>query len=152
MLIAKGYGVVLKRDKKTFRPPGAILHDPSGTDWPKCSVLIGSFTRGKRSEVSSKPAVEYFNYVPRGGAFRLPARDLKAWKSLGEITYIEYTRPGDKEFEGESNLRYDHNFAKVGSGFLTSGKHYPKLYRLGRLYRLELGAGCVINWRGFVSP
>jgi hypothetical protein len=152
MLIAKGYRIVLFKvgyragaKKKAIRLPAkyALLHDVNGTDWPSCSALIASFTRS-RSKIPSRsdtgPAVKYFNYEPQGGHMSLPPKRLSDWKRVGEIGDMTYIRPGDKEGLGD-NLLYGHEFKNT----------IPVLYKLGRTYRLELGAGCVWNWRGIVT-
>ena len=155
MLIAKGYNVEFRNAEtgRLIRPAGAFLHDPSGQDWPRCSVLIGSFRRGRKDRLDYRPAVEYFNYEPRGGGFKPPPKSLNTWTFVAEVDRIKsYIRPGDKEFEGRFDLLYEHDFKKVGAGLFMAGKHFPLLFRRGRVHRLELGTGCVVNWRGFVTP
>lgn len=157
-LIAKGYRVALHpagRSRRFKRLPAgyAILHDPSGKDWPRCSILIAPFTRSRIPNVDNKEAVEYFNYEPMGGKFELPNKRLSEWEDLGEMDAITYIRPGDKEFEGEDNLSYGHEFTAEDGWFVfTKDIGYPRLYKRGRCYRLEFVNGCVINWRGFVFP
>jgi hypothetical protein len=150
MLIAKGYraGFRLVGKKTIFAPPrgAAMLHDPSGRDWPRCSVLFASFSRSGSSLGRSNPtAVEYFGYDPKAGSLTVPPKTLSDWKYLGEVEYIRYDRPGTK-YKG----RYDHHFK--GTGWFGFKSSFPRLYRRGRVYRLDLGSGCDISWRGFVFP
>lgn len=146
MLIAKGYdvGFKLEGERDLILPPKsyAMLHDPSGVDWPKCSVLVAPFKRGGEP-VRNKLAEEYFHYRPRRGRIALPPRDVLAWIELGPVKEIDYWRPGE-EYEGE----WWHPFGEAGFLFKS---HLPILHRFGRMMRLELGH-CTLNWRGFVYP
>lgn len=147
MLIAKGYDVAfkMKDGDKIVRTPktNGFLHDPSGREWPKTSVLVTGFSRG-RDEVTHREAERYFGYVPQRGTVDLPPRSLSAWKELGEVAEIDYWRPGEHE------ATYYHPF-KHG-GWLFSRGELPRLYKRGRQWRLELGPRAVLNWRGFVYP
>jgi hypothetical protein len=144
MLIAKGYRVVFRsaRTGKNIYPPAssALLHDPEGKSWNKNSGLVAGFRR-ERLDVTNGEAEKYFNYEPNGGKINLPPKSLGQWHLVDEVDYIVYTRPGDREGLG-NNLRYEHDF-----------KNYlPKVYRRGRVYRIELGPTCKWNWRGISSP
>jgi len=147
MLIAKGYRVAfkMKANKKVLKAPSsyAFLHDPTGRDWPKTSVLVAGFSKGS-SELSNAEAEKYFGYVPQRGAIDTPPRSLSQWKDLGEVAEIDYWRPGEHE------ASYYHPF-KAG-GWLFSRGELPRLYKRGRQWRLELGPGAILNWRGFVYP
>lgn len=159
MLIAKGYRVALRRPRsaKLRKLPAsyALLHDVKGADWPSCSALIAPFTRSRQQipgNVDVSPAVEYFNYEPRGGHLVLPSKRLSDWKDLGEVNAITYIRPGDKEGLGD-DLLYGHEFSnETGWWIFKSETGYPRLYKHGRAYRMELPNGCVWNWRGFCYP
>lgn len=153
MLIAKGYEVGLRRrstgsrNGSMVKPPAsyALCHDPSGKDWPKCSILILPFRRGQ-GETDYRPAKEYFGYDPGLGVVTSsPPRDLKQWTLVCEVDAIDYWRPGI-DHEGD----YEHYFK--GRGYVWGDKQFPKVYRRGRIYRLELGGGCVVNWRGICHP
>jgi hypothetical protein len=151
MLIAKGYHVVFRKagSTKTFKPAASygLLHDPDGAAWPSCSGLVAPFRRSGK-EIDDRLAKDYFNYDPRGGSIVIPTKTLSKWKPLGEVDGILYTRPGDKEIAGKNNLQYVHDF----SNGLIFKKDFPRLYRLGRLYRIELGSGCAWTWRGIITP
>lgn len=149
MIIAKGYRVVLRKvGGGVIRPVAsyALLHDPEGGVWPKCSGLIAPFTR-RRREIKNKTAFDYFNYDPRGGSLILPPRSLREWSDLGEVDGIDYTRPGDKEIAGQNNTRYTHDFDRG----MVFKKDFPHVFKRGTLYRIELGV-CTWNWRGIVTP
>jgi hypothetical protein len=145
MLIAKGYAVGFKLDglRNLVRAPRtyAMLHDPSGEDFPKDMVLVDSFDRGAGT-VREPDATSYFGYQPRRGTIHLPSRDLKNWTRLGSVDAIDYTRPG--EHRGD----YRHEFA---SGWIFPGVK-PILYKQKRMLLLHFQNGSIINWRGFVWP
>lgn len=145
MLTAKGYdvGFKLENGREVFAPKSyAMLHDPSGRDWPKCSVLVVSIRKGNE-EIDNREAEKYFGYVPHGGRTHLPPENLDRWSLVGDVKEIDYWRPG--EFKGG----WYHPFQ--GGGWLFP-KPFPVLYRNGRALRIELGSGCTLNWRGFVWP
>lgn len=149
MLIAKGYEVAfkMKAGSRVVRAPKAyaMLHDPGGASWPKTSVLVAPFRRLGSSSPPSGDASSYFGYDPRRGELELPPKGLSAWREVGEVAEIDYWRTGTHEGE------YFHRF-KGGGWLFSSSQPLPLLYRRGRLMRLELGQGAVLNWRGFVYP
>jgi len=148
MLIAKGYAVrvLLERgaNQVWVAAPASygLLHDPSGTDWSKCSGLVAPFSKGG-GELDDGDAKSYFGHAPREGELALPPKALSRWKRLGVITEIEYTRRRPGNLPADHKAPYYHPFEQ--------GK-LPTLYRLGRLLRFEMGPGCVWNWRGIVRP
>jgi hypothetical protein len=150
MLIAKGYdvGFVLERNRSIVTAPRsyAMLHDPSGSSWPKSSVLVAPFSKNSAApSIKNTLAKQYFRYEPRGGEITLPDRDIRSWKEIGPIKEIDYWRPGDdRELKGD----WWHPFGEAGFLFKS---HLPILFRQGRLMRLELGRS-TLNWRGFVYP
>ena len=144
MLTAKGYdvGFILKDGREVVPPKSyAMLHDPTGSDWGKNSILVAPFRRTDR-ELESPDAESYFGYVPRAGTVNLPPRAIGDWTPVGEVAEIDYWRPG------EHRGSYWHPFKNGGWRFESK----PRLYRLGGRYRLELGPGAKLNWRGFVWP
>lgn len=144
MLTAKGYEVSFRLEsKREIHAPKryGMLHDPSGRDWNKNSILVAPFRR-MGEEIQSDPAEEYFGYVPKAGRIHLPPRTLGAWNYAGEVAEIDYWRPGEHEAE------YFHPFENGGWRFESK----PRLYRRSRIFRLELGPGAKLNWRGFIYP
>ena len=144
MLVAKGYDVGFKIDNTKMVMPKsyALLHDESGADWSYCSCLIGSFQKTKET-VEDAAAERYFGYPPRAGKLVLPSSNLAEWKLIGSVSEIDYSRPGEHKDD------YYHPFS---SGWWIFKRALPELYRKHTTYRLELGPGCEVNWRGFVYP
>jgi hypothetical protein len=138
MLIAKGYSPSFKMVAGgTIRSPhgAALLHDPSGRIWPACSGLVISFQKGG-GPLEDKTAKEYLGVGPLKGSAIVPPRALNGWRLLGDIAVVNYRRIG-----------------KHAAGYfhpIEGGR--ARLYRRGRALRMELGKGCVWNWRGIVTP
>ena len=142
MLIAKCYATALHLDGGgTIRPSGAaLMHDPTGRHWPKTSCLIASFRRtGKPIQKPTDEATAWATdpSMVKMGIANTPGRSLDGgWKFVGRVNRIDYTR------HGAHADKYTHEFKAP----------HPRLYRKGRVLRLELGRGAVFNWRGFVNP
>lgn len=158
MLIVKGSRVRLhmKEGGPLVRPAGAMMHDPTGRHWPKNSLLIGPFTRGseKPTEAQYEGAPKEYlgrKYNPHVGSVDLPPKALAEWEDVGEVTRIDYIRPGTKAPGG-----FRHEFGKP-RGFmhavhLVKGKRRPRLRKCGRFYRLDLGPGAILDDRGIAFP
>ncbi len=151
MIAAKGYAVALHmeggRRVLTLEPKIALLHDEDGAAWPKCSALIAPMKKtGRPLEEVPGRVTKYFgkDYVVRRGEIVLPPVDLGAWKAVGSVERIDYSR------EGAYADDWWHPFET--RRFLFWKGDLPVLYRRGRALRLELGSGCVWNWRGIVKP
>jgi hypothetical protein len=147
MLIAKAYNVELVVDGRVIRPPGVLLHDPSGSDWPRTSCLITSFKRS--GEPLTRPSAEARAWAEnpdavKAGTVDTPPRSLSSWTSVGGCERIRYTR------KGEHADHYVHDFDD--KEWLVFSRKLPEVYRLGRSMRVELGPRAVFNWRGFVYP
>lgn len=134
---------------------GSLLFDPSGSTWPKCSVLIKSFTRGGgTAKDAPKFARKWLGRNPLVGSVTLPPRALGEWERVGPCSKILYTLGG----VDPGPLDLEHSFGGVGGFFgwlvpFTFKKNYPVLYRRGSDSRLELGSGCsVLPGVGFVAP
>lgn len=145
MLIAKGYAVRFILEHGAVRPAAghALLHDPSGHAWPRCSGLVAPF-RKTREEVEDREARSYFGLfsdAPMKGLLALPPRALSDWNYLGDVEEIEYTRRRPGGLRASHQAPYFHEF---------EGR--VRLYRRGNLFRIELGRGCSWNWRGIVRP
>jgi hypothetical protein len=160
VLIVKGHAVIFELDDgKEIRPRASLgmAHDPDGEAWPKRSVLIASYKRGRGAPAEYKgPARAYLgrNYKPRQGTMELPPRALAEWTYVGRVSQIFYERPGTR-----APGKYRHKFGK-GDHFhrLFKGNGpMPRLYRspalrCGTVYRLELPPGSVADDRGYVWP
>jgi hypothetical protein len=144
MLIAKGYKVtvVLESGRHVTAPAAyALLHDPAGRDWPRCSALVAPFRKGG-GEIRNREAESYFGSRPREGSVSVPPRALSVWRRVGAAVQILYSRRRPGNLPAAHKADYEHPFKE--------GK--ATLYRRGRELRIELGRGCVWNWRGFVTP
>ena len=154
-LIAKADALLFEMaDGFDIAPPlrDYLLHDPDGEVWPKCSLLVGSFKKGRGVVEDDAKAKAYFGrqYTMHEGRIELPPRSLNEWSSLGEVERIFYERKGTR-----APGRYKHPFGKSLVGRLLSlfrGKDKATLYENGRWLRLELPKGCVVNDLGFVHP
>lgn len=155
MLIVKAHRVafdLMSGRKVTAAPTYGMLHDPSGEDWPKDSVLVMRYTRSGRAIKSDGAMASYLggDYQARSGEADLPSRSLEGWKKLGDVKTIYYVRTGKRAPGG-----FYHHF---GKGAALEHKIFrgegdkPVLYRKGKTLRLELPAGSTLNWRGFVWP
>lgn len=124
-----------------------MLHDPSGQDWPKDSLLVCAFRRGRRP-ADDQTAKHYLGreYQAHVGSVQVPPRELTSWKRVGDIATIYYERPGTK-----APGRYYHHFGKRRLEALFK-KGNAVLYKRGSAYRVELGAGSVADDRGLVFP
>jgi hypothetical protein len=145
MLIAKGYGVRFVMEHGSVRPARthALLHDPSGRVWPKCSGLVSPF-RKTGDEINDSTAKSYFGLfsdAPRRGILVMPPRALSEWRFSGYVEEIEYSRFRPDGLRSSHRDDYFHPF-----------KGDALLYRRGGLFRIELGRGCLWNWRGIVRP
>ena len=147
MLVVKGFRAIFKmEDGQTVRPPAghAILHDESGKDWPRCAALIAAIkTHPNDPPVSDAAAKSYLGAEPRVGSTTLPPRALGSWSRVGRIEEFLYTRRRPRDLPGKLQDDYYHPIEK---GVATLFE-----WRRG-IYRVELGRGCLWNWRGIVRP
>jgi hypothetical protein len=157
MLFVKGHGVsfvLLDGKRIDVQKSKGMLHDPTGQDWPKKSVLFASYRRG--TEPPSKEDFEgapknYLgrNYNPRQGSMTLPARDLDAWKEVGAVKTIFYVRTGSR-----APGLYRHTFGKGDPlhRLVKGDGPMPILYRRSNDFRLELTKKATLDDRGYVWP
>src|SRR4029077_14696518 len=105
----------------------------------KTSCLVATFARrggrGKKATDEERAWATDPSMV-RMGVVETPNRTLDVWKFVGRVNRIDYTR------HGAHADKYTHEFKEP----------HPRLYRRGRVLRLELGRGAVFNWKGFVFP
>jgi hypothetical protein len=153
VLVVKAHAVsFVMRGGRRIKPPATagLIHDENGQHWPRCSVLVMPYRPGTRRGQLTTAARRYFGagYDARVSTLDLPPRDLGDWTELGAVERIFYTRAG-AIFGG---TRFQHKYKAGGWHFAFTGRRAATLYRRGGAYRLELGAGCVVNRRGFVAP
>jgi hypothetical protein len=140
-IIIKGSNVVLiMADGKKLRLPPSygIIHDPDGTDLPRCDTFFGPVRKSKRiAKAPSSKSRRYFGtkYNPKEATVDVPSGP---WHSVGEVVEILYERTKGSQYAG----RYFHPFKKFS----------PTLSKCGRYYKLALRNGCIIDDRGFVYP
>jgi hypothetical protein len=158
MLIAKGCAVSFKlaSGKEVFAPSSyAMLHDPSGSEWPADSVLIAPFKK-TRSAIEDSDAESYFGAPPLEGKIELPPSSLSSWSEVGVATRIDYTRRRPDglhtDFKGDYRHEFDGTEGVFGLLFHVLTAPSVMLYRRGRLLRLELPFGADLGDRGFVWP
>lgn len=159
MLIAKGNEVSFKLvgGSEIFAPATySMLHDPTGEDWPADSVLVAPLKSKGRNELDYPEAEDYFGAPPLEGKFELPSKNLKAWKSLGEVSRIDYSRKRPlglfTAFKGDYRHEFDGTEGAFGFLFHVFEAAKPVLFKCGRMLRLELPFGASLNERGFIWP
>jgi hypothetical protein len=163
MLIVKGYRVsFVMAGGRAVKPPAsyALMNDESGSDWPRCSGLVGPIKSTSRRPISNSAAKSYFGHQPYDFRADIPSGDerhLRNWKYVGELEKILYTRRRANRAPTEHADDYFHPIRQDGPGILAKLLSFvlpagAKLYRRGRWYRMELASGCTWNWRGIVSP
>ena len=67
MLVCKGSSIKFKlKDGRTISARGSLLHDPKGTHWPKCSLLVCSFSRdgGEVTDAQKSDVKSYLGRAP----------------------------------------------------------------------------------------
>lgn len=139
MILIKGRAVKLEMaDGSYVRVPVSygMIHDPDGGSLGKCFVFVGPYkTTRKRVEMTGD-AKSYFgpDYEARGAVVDVPSGP---WNSIGDAVQIFYQRPG------KHAARYYHLFDKRAK---------VSVARCRRFLRIDLGHGCIANWRGFVYP
>jgi hypothetical protein len=159
VLVAKAddVGLVMSNGRRLDCPQRArMLHDDSGKVWPACSILIASIRRGRREATDdefSGDAQSWLgkDYVAHVGSFDPPPRDLSQWKYVGDVKKIYYVRYGTKA-PGQFKHRFNRARGLYHIVAIINGKREVKLYRRGRMYRLELGGGCLVSSLGLVWP
>jgi hypothetical protein len=115
----------------------ATFHDQAGTVLPKCDVFFGPWKNtGKRVEMSHADR-RYFGSDHKSKLAELPKIPIDGWKKVGEVVMIYYYRRGKRAPGG-----FHHPYKS----------RHPILYKQGRLYKLSLGDGCLVDDRGYVFP
>jgi hypothetical protein len=158
VLIVKGTRTRLhmKDGGPMIRPAGAMMHDESGRYWPKNSILIGPFSRGSERPTEAQyrgAPKEYLGrtYDPHIGEVDLPPKALSSWEDVGEVSRIDYVRPGRKAPGG---FRHSFNAPRGAYRLLhaVKGKGRAMLRKCGRFYRLDMSKGSIADSRGIVWP
>jgi len=143
---------------KMIQPRGAMIHDPSGRDWPKCSLLIVPVGRSrvrKATDEEYEGAPKHYlgrDHNPKVVQVTFPSSSTAEWKRIGELRRIDYVRGGTKAPGG-----YKHHINKPRGVYrvthlLRGGDQPVVVSKLGSAYRLDLPNGCIIDDRGIVYP
>lgn len=156
MLIVKGHAIdfdFTDGASLSVAASHAMMHDPTGHAWPRCSVLIAPYTRGTEAPQGESESVrrarDYYgrSYPLHVGRVSLPARALSGWRRVGEVSRIYYKRPGHRR-PGS----YQHPMTERRKYVVFGKKGRATVYVRGRFVRLELPAGCMLDDRGYVWP
>lgn len=158
MLIKKGdqaYFIFEDGEHKINAPRGAaMIHDPSGRAWGKCSLLFMRFRHGGRNVTPAEYAGAPREYLGREyerrarvAPIELPPRGLAGWETLGRIKQIYYNRIGTR-----APGKFQHPFGERSAQMLFRKGSLPTLYRGYQSMRLELHGGCIVDDRGIVWP
>lgn len=116
------------------------IHDQRGLVLPKCEVFFGPFHKTKTKAKMNRDQRRYFGSEHQAVIATLPKIPMAGWKKVGDVTMIYYVRRGVRR--DAANQGFHHPFKQ---------KH-PTLYKQGRLYKLSLGDGCLVDDRGYVVP
>jgi hypothetical protein len=147
-------------DARELEPPKTygLLFDPSGKNWPRCSLLIAPYEEGTR-EVSPPRGLarDYFGDDAKiyRGEVKLPPRKLGAWQPLGEVDALYYDRTGTAH-RGYFRHRFYAPRGLYRLLFLVKAKkrdeHPVIVYEYGEALRIDMPAGCIVDDRGIVMP
>jgi hypothetical protein len=155
-VVGTGIRLHLHGKKRLLCPRGAMIHDPSGKHWPKCSLLIAPMGRGGRK---AKP--EEYEGAPKhylGRTYQAKIVELEFpsasgdWETIGKIDRIDYVRGGTKAPGGFTHkMNAPRGVYKV-THFLKGGRADVTLRKSGSYYRLDFPRGCILDDRGIVYP
>jgi len=153
-MIRKGSRVTLElHNGLELEPPRsyAMLHDPSGKEWPARSVLVGPFKTGGAANDPPSEARDYLgrSYKIHEGSCDLSGlpRRVGAWQKLGTIDRIVYYRHGTK-----ARGTFQHKFGKASIVSFFKGRGKATLYAHGDWFRIEMPKGAIADDRGIVWP
>jgi hypothetical protein len=139
-------GFELSRGRILMLPPSyGTFRDPSGNILPKCDVFFGPWKKTRERADMNASHKRYFGASHRATLAILPKIPMTGWKRIGEVTQIFYVRRGTRAPGG-----YHHEYKR--RGWIWKNGRKPILSKNGRLYKLSLGEGCVVDDRGYVFP
>lgn len=121
-MLPKGYG--------TF-------HDQKGLVLPKCQVFFGHWKKTSMPAKMDRSQRRYFGADHKAFMAKLPKIPVEGWKKIGDVEMIYYVRRGKRAPGG-----FHHPYKS----------RHPVLYKQGKLFKLDLGDGCVVDDRGYVFP
>jgi hypothetical protein len=116
-----------------------MVHDPLGEEERTCDVFVHPPVKGTYAEegLDSGLVRQAKDYYGRGHRPRYARLDLsgRRWNRLYSVDRIEYRRPGE-----------------YADAYFHPYEVPVTLFRSGRVYRLALPDGCVLDSHGFVKP
>jgi hypothetical protein len=131
----------LENGKVVKLPPSyGTIHDEEGVYLPRCEVFFGAYKKTSQPAKMSRSHRRYFGADHKAKLARLPKIPIDGWKEVGKVSKILYVRKGTRAPGG-----FHHPFT-------FNGSHRPILYKQGRLYKLSLGEGCLVDDRGYRFP
>ena len=150
MMVVKGTHVALKRgDGSVLELPAryGMLHDPEGAVRKRCEVFFAPFSEVRREPPELSAAAR--RYLGDHYEVRLVRTDIpkSGWVDKGLVTTIWYRRNGNRG-KYKANEDFVHPFRSP----IPFVKKPVMLSKSGRVYRIDLGTGAVIDDRGFVFP
>lgn len=113
------------------------FHDQNGIVLPKCEVFFGPWKKTKQPAKMDRSQRRYFGADHKAFMAKLPQIPVDGWKKVGDVVMIYYVRRGTRAPDG-----FHHPYKSKS----------PTLYKCGRLYKLALGDGCLVDDRGYVFP
>lgn len=126
-------------DGRLVRPPPSFrtLHDPEGKGLPKCDVYFAPVKQTGQKVSMGRSGRRYFG-KETGTISILPKLKAGSWKVVGKVAVIYYVRLGKRARGG-----FNHPFKSRQPTLSKSSQGY---------YKLSLGAGCLVDDRGYVFP
>jgi len=118
-------------------PSYGTFHDQDGVVLPKCDVFFGPFKKTRQPVEMNRSHRRYFGADYSAVLATLPRIPVEGWKKVGDVSQIFYVRKGKRASGG-----FHHPFKS----------RQPTLWKAGRLYKLSLGEGCLIDDRGYAFP
>lgn len=125
---------------KTRKLPAkyGTIRDEGGVVLPKCDVFFGPFRVTRKKVEMSRSHRRYFGSDYEGSLATLPKIPREGWKVIGKVSKIFYLRRG--------------KYAPGGFHHTFDASHQPTLSKNGKFLKLSLGAGCIVDARGYVFP
>jgi hypothetical protein len=156
MLVCVGYDVDFELESsRVVRAPenAAMLYDKTGHQWPYTSLVVVPFRRlGKKAERGNRFAKAWFgrSYDLLEGSAAVPDRDMTAWREVGPVLRVFYTRGSGDQREARRAGDYEHDFSIRGPfDFFTFRRpKLPMLYRRGAALRLEIARDYAVTAAG----
>jgi hypothetical protein len=122
-----------------------MIHDESGSHWPKNSLLIAPYKRAGKIIASPTLTMKQWlgsDYETREGDVTYPPRAQSNWEDLGLVYSLYYVRNGERE-----KGLFVHRVKEKTFPFFGRDVHVY-LRRWGVYYRIDFPDGLTVTWRG----